>query len=57
VESKGGDGLVVNMSGQHVCAAVRAPLPPPSNMAHGVVRQGFDPGLHSLLLARLDARA
>jgi hypothetical protein len=41
----GGDGLAVNMSGQHVCVLrVRVPLPPPcggiltSDMAYGVVR-------------------
>jgi hypothetical protein len=51
----GGDGLAVNMSGQHVCVLrVRGPLLPPcgylaSDKAYGVVRQGFDPGLKVFL--------
>jgi hypothetical protein len=38
---------VVNMSGQHVCVLRVVPFLPPcgSDMAYGVVRQGFDPGL------------
>jgi hypothetical protein len=49
---RGGDGLAVNMSGQHVCVLrVRVPLLPPcrSDMAHRVARQGFDPGLQVFL--------
>jgi hypothetical protein len=46
---------VVNMSGQHVCVLrVRVPLSRrvgilASDMAHGAVRQGFDPGLQAFL--------
>jgi hypothetical protein len=43
VLSRGGDGLVVNMSRQHVYVRrVRVPLLPPCGYS---VRQGFDPGL------------
>jgi hypothetical protein len=74
-----GDGLAVNMSGQHVCVLlVQFSLLPlcggilASDMAYGVLRQGFDPGLQvflsqqqgcipvaaqTLLFTRLDARA
>jgi hypothetical protein len=44
------------MSGQHVCVLrVRVRLLPPcgylaSDMAYGVVRQGFDPGLQVFLM-------
>jgi hypothetical protein len=50
-----GDGLAVNMSGQHVCV-LRVRVPPSrrvgilaSDMAYGVVRQVFDPGLQVFL--------
>jgi hypothetical protein len=51
-----GDGLAINMSRQRVCVLrVRVPLLLPrvgilaSDMAYGVIRQGFDPGLHVFL--------
>jgi hypothetical protein len=57
----GGDGLVTNMSGQHVCVLrVGAPLLPPcilaSDMVYGVVRQGFDSGLQVFLVSAFQLR-
>jgi hypothetical protein len=50
---EGGDGLAVNMSRQHLRAADSSPAPPAvwlvSDMACGVARQGFDPGLQVFL--------
>jgi hypothetical protein len=47
----GGDGIAVNMLGQHVCVCGFLP-PLASDMVYRVVRQGSEQGVHTSLRLR-----